>query len=47
MKMLVFNMLLQPHKFDSDNFKRHKEPLAANMYVIASVYYKLAKQIMC
>ena len=43
--MLIFNMLLQPHKFDSASFPRNKEPLATNMYIIASVYYRLAKQI--
>ena len=43
--MLVFNMLLQPRKFDSASFPKGKEPLSTNMYIIASVYYKLAKEL--
>ena len=45
-KVLVFNLLLQPYKFDSINFPKNKPNLASNMHVIASVYYKLAKQVL-
>ena len=38
-------MLLQPRKFDSASFPKGKEPLSTNMYIIASVFYKLAKEI--
>jgi hypothetical protein len=45
-KVLVFNLLLQPHKFDSVNFPRGKQPLSSNMHIIASVYYRLTKHIL-
>lgn len=45
-KVLIFNMLLQPHKFDSVNFPKKKQPLTNNMFIIASVYYRLAKQVL-
>jgi len=45
-KVLIFNMLLQPHKFDHLNFPRDKQPLCNNMHIIASVYYRLASQLL-
>lgn len=45
-KMLVFNMFLQPQKFDNVNFPKSKKTLTKNMYVIGSVYYKLAKEVL-
>lgn len=45
MKVLIFNMLLQPHKFDNINFPKSKRRLTNNMYVIASTYYRLTKQV--
>lgn len=44
-KVLIFNMLLQPHKFDSVNFPKKKQPLSNNMHIIASVFYRLAKHL--
>ena len=44
-KVLVFNMLLQPHKFDPVNFPKGKQPLSNNMHIIASVFYRLASHI--
>ena len=44
-KVLVFNMLLQPHKFDSVNFPHKKQPLTRNMLILGSIYYRLAKQV--
>jgi len=38
-KLLIFNMLLQPYKFDSINFKKGVEPLLSNMFLIACVLY--------
>lgn len=46
MKVLIFNMLLQPHKFDNTNFPKSKKQLTKNMYVIASTYYQLVKQVL-
>jgi hypothetical protein len=40
-KVLVFNMFLQPHKFDNLNFPKHKQPLKNNMYILSSVYYRI------
>jgi hypothetical protein len=45
-KVLVFNLLLQPHKFDSDNFPKGKHPLGSLMYIIASVFYRLGNQLL-
>jgi len=45
-KVLVFNMLLQPHKFDPLNFPKNKPSLTKIMFLVASVYYKLAKIIL-
>ena len=42
-KVFIFNMFLQPYKFDSVNFPKYKEPLGTNMMIISSVYYHLAK----
>ena len=42
-KLFVFNMLLQPHKFDEKSFPKRQEPLKANMKIIASVFYLLGK----
>jgi hypothetical protein len=39
--MTIFNMLLQPFKFDSINFKKSMEPLMSNMYLISSVFYHI------
>ena len=33
MKMLLFNMLLQPYKFDEESFPKNKEPLTTNIKV--------------
>jgi len=45
-KVLIFNMLLQPHKFDSINFPKSKKLLTNNMHIIASTYYRLVKQVL-
>ena len=45
MKMLLFNMLLQPHKFDDQAFPKGKEPVSTNLKVIGSVYYHLVKNV--
>jgi hypothetical protein len=45
-KVLIFNMLLQPHKFDQVNFPKSKKMLTKNMYIISSTYYKLAKEVL-
>lgn len=44
-KVLVFNMLLQPSKFDPLNFPKNKQPLSNNMHIIASLYYRLASNL--
>lgn len=46
LKVLVFNMFLQPHKFDNINFPKRKKVLTKNMIIIGSVYYRLAKQVL-
>ena len=46
LKVLIFNMFLQPYKFDPVNFPKNKQPLSNNMHIVASVYYRLAKSIM-
>ena len=45
-KVFIFNLFLQPHKFDEDNFPKHKEPLNSNMSIVSSVYYHLIKDIL-
>jgi hypothetical protein len=45
-KLLVFNIILQPHKFDSENFPKTNEKLQTNMFVLGSVYYRLVKQVL-
>ncbi len=39
-------MLLQPHKFDNVNFPKSKAVLKNNMYIIASVYYQIIKEVL-
>lgn len=42
-KIFIYNMLLQPYKFDSINFKIGQEPLLSNMSIYASIWYELVK----
>jgi hypothetical protein len=44
-KVLIFNMLLQPYKFDSINFTKSSEPLLSNMYLIASLLYHIGCEV--
>jgi broad specificity polyphosphatase/5'/3'-nucleotidase SurE len=39
-------MFLQPHKFDNINFPKSKQQLTYNMYIMASIYYRLTKQVL-
>ena len=43
--MLLFNLILQPHKFDNENFEKNKEPLYTNLKIVGSVYYHLIKTV--
>lgn len=45
-KVLIFNMFLQPYKFDSINFGKSKKTLINNMIIIGSVYYRLTKDVL-
>ena len=45
-KVLIFNMLLQPQKFDPANFPKSKKQLHNTMYILSSIYYRLVKQVL-
>lgn len=38
-------MILQPFKFDANNFPKKEEPLSTNMKLIGSVYYHIVKEV--
>jgi hypothetical protein len=42
-KVFIFNMILQPHKFDPLNFKKNAQPLYRNMHLFASIYYHISR----
>lgn len=44
-KIFIFNMLVQPHKFDAKNFPRKAEPISTNMRVVGSVFYYMVKEV--
>lgn len=39
-------MLLQPFKFDNQNFSKKAEPMTTNMKLIGSIYYLLVKEVL-
>ena len=45
-KVLIFNMFLQPYKFDNVNFPKSKVTLQANMYILGSMLYRMVKEVL-
>jgi hypothetical protein len=44
-KVLIFNFIVQPYKFDEENFSKKKEVLQDNMKIIGSIYYSMLKEL--